>query len=362
MTAFSKLAPSAMPLRQVCRAQPLPVVVQSIQQQPEVPPIARLRSFHPYLLLLSSVVIVAAVAALVYAGLVYARTGRAGLLVFLIPAGLYAAARIFLPIELTADQNEIRWKEPFRSAQVVRRRDVARIEQRVKRNSSYSYFVDQDGKDLLFVGPIFTPAQMESFATSVALPIREVTAEPPRSPKLDALQKRSAEQGNRAYGLMFTGLLALVAVGLWVFVAVLVGQYRESMSAYQTSPTCFGPVPPKQDCRYQTTAVVSNVHSDRSGNPAMTLSFAADVFRSGAPRRAEVSLTTNAGPTLEQGQSVTVEIWRRDLVTMVNGTETTSLHVVQSNANSYWVLLIGLAFMPLGAIAFFVWQWRSKPS
>jgi hypothetical protein len=337
------------------------MVVQSALPQPEIPPVARLRSFHPYLLLLSSVVIVAAVAGLVYAGIVYARAARSALLVFLIPAGLYAAARIFLPIELTADQSEIRWKEPFRSAQVVRRRDVARIEQRVKRNSSYTYFVDPDGKDLLFVGPVFSPAQMESFATSVALPVRNVTAEPPRSTKLDALQERSAAQGNRAYGLMFTGLLALVALGLWIFVAVLVTQYRDSVSAYQTAPTCVGPVPPKQDCRYQTTAVVSNLHSDRSSHPAMTLTFAADVFRSGPMRRADVSLMIQAGPTMEEGQSVPVEIWRRGLVTLVNGTETTSFGIVQSNARSSWILLIGLALMPLSAIAFFVWQWRSKP-
>ena len=216
------------------------MVVQSALPQPEIPPIARLRSFHPYLLVLSSVVVVAAVAALVYAGLVYARTGRAALLVFLIPAGLYGAARIFLPVELTADENEIRWKEPFRSAQVVRRRDVARIRQRVNRNSSYAYFVDGDGADLLFVGPIFTPAQMESFATSVGLPISETTAEPPRSAGLEALQQRSAAQGNRAYGLMFIGLLVLVSLGLWILVAVLAGQDRASMSNYQTAPTCAG--------------------------------------------------------------------------------------------------------------------------
>jgi len=337
--------------------------VQSALPQPELTPVARLRSFHPYLLLLSSVLVVAAVAGLVYAGVVYARAGRSALLVFLIPAGLYAAARIFLPIELTADENEIRWKEPFRSAQVVRRRDVARIEQRVKRNSSSAYFVDQDAKDLLFVGPIFSPAQMESFATSVGLPIRDVTAEPPRSPSLDALQTRSAAQGSRAYTLMFLGLLALLALGLWIFVAVLLTQYRDSLSAYRTAATCVGQVPPKQDCRYQTTAIVSNLHADRSGNPAMTLTFAADVFRSGQLRRAEVSLRTRAGSTMEEGQTVQVEIWRRDLVTQVNGTETTSFGTVQSNANSYWFLLIGLALMlPMSAIAIFVWQWRSKPA
>lgn len=336
--------------------------MQSALPQPELTPVARLRSFHPYLLLLSSVVVVAAVAGLIYASIAYARATRSALLVFLIPAGLYAAARIFLPIELSADQDEIRWKEPFRSAQMVRRRDVARIEQRVKRNSSYAYFVDRDGTDLLFVGPIFSPAQMESFATSVGLPIRDVTAEPPRSPSLDALQNRSAAQGSRAYALMFLGMLALVALGLWIFVAVLLTQYRDSLSAYQTAPTCAGPLPPKQDCRYETTAIVSNLHSDRSGNPAMTLTFAADVFRSGQLRRAEVGLKTGAGPTMEEGQAVRVEIWRRDLVTQVNGIETTGLGTVQSNANSSWILLIGLALMPLGAIAFFVWQWRSKPA
>ena len=337
-------------------------MVQSAVPQPELPPVARLRSFHPYLLLLSSVVVVAAVAGLVYASIVYARVARSALLVFVIPAGLYAAARIFLPIELTADENEIRWKEPFRSPQVLRRRDVALIEQRVKRNSSYAYFVDRDGKDLLFVGPIFSPAQMESFATSVGLPIRDVTAEPPRSPSLDALQQRSAEQGSRAYGLMFLGLLAVLALGLWIFAAVLLTQYRDSLSAYQTAPTCAGPPPPKQDCRYQTTAIASNLHSDRSGNPAMTLTFAADVFRSGQLRRADVSLRTRSGPAIEQGQTVQAEIWRRDLVTKVNGAETTSFDTVQSNANSYWFLLIGLALLPLGAIAFLVWQWRSKPA
>jgi hypothetical protein len=57
-----------------------------------------------------------------------------------------------------------------------------------------------------------------------------------------------------------------------------------------------------------------------------------------------------------------VELWRRDLVTRVSGTETTDFHIVQSNANSYWFLLAALAVMPLGAIAVFVWQWRSKPT
>jgi len=337
------------------------MTVQPVLQQPESYPIARLRSFHPYLLLLSAVVVVAAVAALVYAGIVYAHARRAALLVLLIPAGFYGAARIFLPIELTADENEIRWKEPFRSAQVVRRRDVARIEQRVKRNSSYAYFVDADGKDLLFVGPIFSPAQMASLAVSVGLPIRDVTAEPPRSPQLDTLQQRSAAQGSRAYGLMLLGTLALVAVGLWIFVAVLLGQYRDSVTAYQTAPACVGPVPPKQDCRYQTTAVVSNLHSDRSGNSAMTLTFAADVFSGGQPRRADVSLIAQAEPAIEKGQTVQVEVWRRDLVTTVNGVETTGFVTVQSNANGFWVLLGLLAVLPLGAIAVFVWQWRSKP-
>jgi hypothetical protein len=46
----------------------------------------------------------------------------------------------------------------------------------------------------------------------------------------------------------------------------------------------------------------------------------------------------------------------------VSGTETTDFHIVQSNANSYWFLLIALAVMPLGAIAVFVWQWRSMPT
>lgn len=335
-------------------------MMQSAVPQPEMPPIARLRSFHPYLLLLSSVVIVAVVAALVYAGIVYAHAGRAFMLVFLIPAGFYGAARIFLPVELTADEREIRWKEPFRSAQVVNRRDVTRIEQCVKRNSSYAYFVDAEGKDLLFVGPIFTPAQTASFAASIGLPLRDVTAEPPRSPQLNALQQRGATQGNRAYGLMFLGMLVLVAVGLWVFVAVMLGQYSESLSAYQKAPMCVGPVPPVRDCRYQTTAVVSNVHTNRSGNPAMTLAFAADVFRSGQPRRADVSLVFYEGPVMENGQTVPAEIWRRDLVTKVNGTETSGFAVVQSNANGSWVLLGLLAVMPLGAIAFFVWQWRSK--
>jgi hypothetical protein len=308
------------------------------------------------------VVIVAAVAALVYAGVVYARAGKSALLVFLIPAGFYAAARIFLPIELTADQNDIRWKEPFRTAQTVRRRDIVGIEERVIRNSSYASFVDREGKERLFVGPIFSPAQMSSFASAVALPIREVTEAPPPSPQLETADQRSKGEGNRAYTLMFIGLLVLVAVGLWTFVAVLVTQYRDSLSAYQTAPTCVGPVPAKQDCRYQTTAVASNLHTNRSGNPTMTLTFAADVFRSGRPRLAEVSLYTQGGPTIEEGQTVQVELWRRDLVTRVSGTETTDFHIVQSNANSYWFLLAALAVMPLGAIAVFVWQWRSKPT
>lgn len=175
---------------------------------PEFPPVARLRSFHPFLLALSWILIVVAVAVGIAIAIFWAHARRSLFLIVLLPAGMYGAARIFLPIELTADQDTIRWKEPFHSAQVVRRRDIAVIKQRVKRHSSYAYFVDQEGNEQLRVGPIFSPAQMREFATAVGLPIEDVAVEPPRSPRLAVAEERRAAESNRSYGIVFIGFFA----------------------------------------------------------------------------------------------------------------------------------------------------------
>jgi hypothetical protein len=72
-----------------------------------------------------------------------------------------------------------------------------------------------------------------------------------------------------------------------------------------------------------------------------------------------VTLVTAPSPTPEEGASVQAEVWRHDLVTQVNGTETTDFRTVQSNANDGWPLL-ALAGVALGTIGVFIWLWRSK--
>lgn len=227
--------------------------------QPEIPPVARLRSFHPVLLALSWILIVTGVGALIALAVVWAHSRRAGLMIVLLPAGIYGAARVFLPHELTADLDVIRWKEPFRSAQVVRRRDIAGIRQRVKRNSSYAYFVDHDGREQLRVGPSFTPAQMGAFAVAVGLPIEDVTAEPPRSPQIDVLDQRSAAQGNRSYGIVFIGVFTLMAWSLWGLVTYAAVTSMQSLDAYNRAPQCTIQPAKPQACRYLTTLTATRV-------------------------------------------------------------------------------------------------------
>jgi hypothetical protein len=335
----------------------------------EGPPLARLRSFDPYLVPVSLGLIVAAAGGLLYVLLALHRFTLAALLILGVPLVVCAALRSFLPKLLTADQNEIRWKEPFRTAQTVQRSDVVRIEQRMVGDSSgpsfvgdasYASFVDREGKERLFVG-VFTPAQIASFAAAVGIPIREVTEAPPPGSELEAAVQRSDAEGRRAYWLTLSGSLVVAAIGLWILVAVMLDQYHQSFAAYQAAPNCDSPPPPNQDCRYRTAAVVSGVHTDRTGKPVMTLTFAADAFTSGPAKHRNVTLVTPPSPMPEEGASVQVEVWRHDLVTQVNGTETTDFRAAQSNANDGWVLL-ALAGVALGTIGVFIWVWRSKPT
>jgi len=188
-----------------------------------------------------------------------------------------------------------------------------------------------------------------------------VTEAPTPSAELEAAIRRSDAEGRRAYWLTLSGSLVVAAIGLWILVAVILDQSHQSLAAYQSAPTCVSPPPPNQDCRYRTAAVVSGVHTDRTDKPAMTLTFAADAFNSGLPRQRKVTLVTAASPTPEEGASVQAEVWRHNLVTQVNGTETSDFRAVQSNANDGWVLL-ALAGVALGTIALLVWLWRSKPT
>jgi hypothetical protein len=334
--------------------------VASAAPYPEGLPLARLRSFEPYLVPVSMGLIVAAAGGLLYVFLALHVFKLAALLIFGVPLVVCAALQSFLPRLLTADQNEIRWNEPFRTAQTVQRRDVVRIEQRIVGDSSYASFVDREGKERLFVGT-FTPVQIAAFAAGSGTPIREVTEAPPPSTQLEAAVRRGDAEGRRAYWLTLSGSLVVAAIGLWIFVAVISDQYRQSLAAYNTVPTCAGPAQLNQDCRYQTTAVISDLHTDRSGNLAMTLTFAADIFTSGSPRHRNISLVTRTSPAFEEGATVRVEVWRRDLVTQVNWTQTTDFRTVQSNAKDSWVLL-ALAGVALGTIGVFVWLLRSKPA
>jgi len=325
----------------------------------EGPPLARLRSFERYLVPVSVALIVAAAGGLLYVFLALHVFKLAALLVLGVPLAVCAALQSFLPKLLSADQNEIRWKEPFRTAQTVQRWDV-RIEQRIVGDSSYASFVDRTGTERLFVG-VFTPAQIASFVSALGLPVRDVSEPPPPSPQLEAAAQRSDAEGKRAYWLTLSGSMVVAAIGLWILVAVMLDQYHQSLAAYQAAPTCDSAPRPNQDCRYRTAAVVSGVHTDRTGKPAMTLTFAADVFTSGPPRHRNVTLVTPPSPTPEEGASVQAEVWRHDLITQVNGTETSDFRTVQSNANDAWVLL-ALAGVALGTIGLFIWQWRSKPT
>jgi hypothetical protein len=185
----------------------------------EGPPLARLRSFDPYLVPVSLGLIVAAAGGLLYVLLALHRFTLAALLILGVPLVVCAALRSFLPKLLTADQNEIRWKEPFRTAQTVQRSDVVRIEQRMVGDSSgpsfvgdasYASFVDREGKERLFVG-VFTPAQIASFAAAVGIPIREVTEAPPPGTELEAAVQRSDAEGRRAYWLTLSGSLVVAA-------------------------------------------------------------------------------------------------------------------------------------------------------
>ena len=328
--------------------------------EPKLPPVARLRSFHPVLLLLSVIAIVAAAAGLFYLAVVYAHARKAGALFLLVPLAIYGAARIFLPIELTADETQIRWKEPFRTAQVVQRRDIAGIQQRVIRNSSYASFVDREGQERLFVGPIFTPAQMRSFAGAVGLPIRDVPKAPPPSEQLIAADQRSGAEGNRAKGLAVTGTLMVLGVGTLIVVSYFIYQEHRSWVAYQSAPTCSDLPKSKWDCRYHAMAGVSDLHKDSSGRSVFTLTFSTDVFTSGPARQRRAALVASPTSALENGGTADVEVWERDWILFVNGARTDSLRIFESNSNGWWIPMI-LAIPALASIGFFVWQWRSKP-
>ncbi len=322
---------------------------------PDFPPVARLRSFHPFLLALSWILIVVAVAVGMALGIFWAHAPRSALLIVFLPAGMYWAARIFLPIELRADQDTIRWKEPFHSAQVVRRRDVAGIKQRVTRNSSYAYFVDRDGNQQLFVGPIFSPMQMRDFALSVGLPIEDVTVEPPRSPGLEVAEERSATEGNRSYGIVFMGFLALLAWVLQGLVTYAVVAAVLSLDAYNHAPQCTVRPPQPQACRYVTTLTATSVTTDSRGLKVW-LAAPAGTFSSGV-RSTWVRVSPNdPKPAIEAGSSVQAEIWDGKLVTMLNGARTDSYNTLRANAN--W--LLPLVFLPasLGTTGFLVWAIR----
>lgn len=317
--------------------------------QPDFPPVARLRSFHPLLLALASILIVAGVGALIALGILWAHSRRSGLLIVLLPAGLYGAARIFLPHELTADLDVIRWKEPFRSGQVVRRRDIAVIKQRVKRNSSYAYFVDGDGNEQLRVGPIFTPAQMREFAVAVGLPIEDVTVEPPRSPQVDVLDQRSAAEGNRSYGIVFIGFLTLMAWALWGLVTYAAVTSVHSLDAYNRAPQCTIQPPQPQACRYLTTLRATRVSIDSSGEWVRLA--APSGWQSGWVR-------VSPKPAIEAGSSVQAEIWDGNLVTMVNGARTSDYNTLRSNAD--WLLPLAVSPVALGMTGFLVWAVRGR--
>lgn len=320
--------------------------------QPDLPPVARLRSFHPFLLALSWCLVAIGVGALIALGIGWAHSRRSAYLLVLLPAGVYGAARVFLPKELTADLEVIRWKEPFRSAQVVRRRDIAGIKQRVRRNSAYAYFVDGDGKEQLRLGPVFTPAQMREFAVAVGLPIEDVTVEPPRSPQLDVLDQRSAAEGNRSYGIVFIGFLTLMAWALWGFVTYAAVTSAQSLDAYNRAPQCTIQPARPQACRYLTTLTATRVSTDPRG----------ELIWLAAPsgwQHGWVRVSPNdPRPAIEAGSSVQAEIWDGNVVTMVNGARTSDYNTLRSNAN--WLLILAVSPVALGMTGFLVWAVRGR--
>jgi hypothetical protein len=319
-------------------------------------PSERLHYFHPFRIVIASLVILGAYVALVFSlGGHY--TGAAGRLALAVVLLLAAVGRTFLPRTLSADATEIRWKQAFQPVETVPRHDVAAIQYvtTARPGTPRYYFVNRDGKAVLWADR-FTPARMASFASYLAIPMRPVSVAPATNAAADAVVKQNAIVGSRRTFMVAMAVCALVGLAATIGAVFWTRMDGAVLAAYQRAPLCRQASADPLACRFDAPAVVT----DFSARGHIDIRFPADVptFHHSMTW---VRLGNGAQPTppFAVGDTVQIEVFDGYLLA-INGAATDELGTLASNAS--WLLIAGAGFFLVVPLMSLLLGWKGPDS
>jgi hypothetical protein len=319
-------------------------------------PSERLHYFHPFRIVIASLVILGAYVALVFSlGGHY--TGAAGRLALAVVLLLAAVGRTFLPRTLSADATEIRWKQAFQPVEMVPRHDVAAIQYvtTARPGTPRYYFVNRDGKAVLWADR-FTPARMASFASYLAIPMRPVSVAPATNAAADAVVKQNAIVGSRRTFMVAMAVCALVGLAATIGAVFWTRMDGAVLAAYQRAPLCRQASADPLACRFDAPAVVT----DFSARGHIDIRFPADVptFHH-SMTWVRLGNGAQPNPPFAVGDTVQIEVFDGYLLA-INGAATDELGTLASNAS--WLLIAGAGFFLVVPLMSLLLGWKGPDS
>jgi hypothetical protein len=319
-------------------------------------PSERLHYFHPFRIVIASLVILGAYVALVFSlGGHY--TGAAGRLALAVVLLLAAVGRTFLPRTLSADATEIRWKPAFQPVETVPRHDVAAIQYvtTARPGTPRYYFVNRDGKAVLWADR-FTPARMASFASYLAIPMRPVSVAPATNAAADAVVKQNAIVGSRRTFMVAMAVCALVGLAATIGAVFWTRMDGAVLAAYQRAPLCRQASADPLACRFDAPAVVT----DFSARGHIDIRFPADVptFHH-SMTWVRLGNGAQPNPPFAVGDTVQIEVFDGYLLA-INGAATDELGTLASNAS--WLLIAGAGFFLVVPLMSLLLGWKGPDS
>jgi len=308
-------------------------------------PAGRLRDSHLLLLGLLTVGILAALlgANLLLNGTTVTVEARLSLLVALV---LVAAVPRSLPRTLIADDDQIRWKQPFQPPRTIARSDVIAVAylSSAASGSPRFYFVGRDDKALLWIDR-FSQEQMAWFAAYLGITMRSVNVAPMKSATADQVANANALTGARRGWAAAMGVCLLGGVGLTVALDAIALSYRDTMADYGRAPLCAQPASNPRACRFDTPALVTGFTAKgdaelRFPSPVPTLKH----------QTTSVGLLATPDPAFSTGDTVQVEVFDGYLMA-INGARTTTYGTLASNSSPWLVVAAVGLFVIVPAIA-----------
>ncbi len=294
-------------------------------------PTGRLRDSHLLRLGLLTVGIIAALLGvnLLLNGTAVMVEARLSLLVVLALAWVIPRS---LPRTLIADDDQIRWKQPFQPPRTIARRDVSAV---VYLHSAASgsprfYFVGRDDKALLWIDR-FTQEQMAWFAAYVGITMRSVTVAPMKDAAADQAANADVLTGARRGWAAAMGVCLLGGIGLTAALDAIALSYRSVMADYDRAPLCAQAASNPRACRFDTRAQVTGF----TARGAPELRFPSPVPTLNHQTTYE-GLLTAPNPAFSTGDTVQVEVFDGYLMA-INGARTTTYGTLTGNS-SLWLL------------------------